>query len=49
MFQITKKELNYLVRSHFATSRIYATGNDGGRRYLSCAFTEQGVYMLMTF
>lgn len=49
MFQITKEESNNLVRSHFATSRIYATGNDGGRRYLPCAFTEQGIYMLMIF
>lgn len=48
MFQITKEESNNLVRSHFATSRIYATGNDGGRRYLPYAFTEQGIYMLMT-
>ena len=48
MFQITKEESNNLTRSHFATSRIYATGNDGGRRYLPYAFTEQGIYMLMT-
>lgn len=48
MFQITKEESDNLARSHFATSRIYATGNDGGRRYLPYAFTEQGIYMLMT-
>lgn len=48
MFQITKDELDYLVRSQFATSRIYASGNYGGRRYLPYAFTEQGIYMLMT-
>lgn len=49
MFQITKEESDNLVRSHFVTSQIYATGNDGGRRYLPCAFTEQSVYMFMTF
>ena len=48
MFQITKEESDNLARSHFATSRIYASGNDGGRRYLPYAFTEQGIYMLMT-
>ena len=30
------------------TSRIWTDGNKGGRTYLPYAFTEQGVYMLMT-
>ena len=37
MFQLTKSEF---LKSHFATSK------KGGRRYLSYAFTEQGVAML---
>ena len=41
MFRLTKKEAE-LLRSQFATSD---TGR-GGRRYLPCAFTEQGVAML---
>lgn len=49
MFQITKEESDNLARSHFATSRIYATGNDGGRTSLSYAFTEHGIFMLVFF
>jgi hypothetical protein len=41
MFRLTKTEAESL-RSQFATSK---TGR-GGRRYLPCAFTEQGVAML---
>ena len=41
MFELTKKELQNLM-SHFATSSW------GGRRKLPRAFTEQGIYMLMT-
>lgn len=40
-FQLTKNELENL-RSKFSTSRW------GGSRYLPYAFTEQGIYMLMT-
>ncbi len=39
MFQLTKNEADHL-RSQFATSSY------GGRRYLPCVFTEQGVAML---
>ena len=48
MFQITKEESNYLVRSQIVTARIWTVGNSGGRTSLSYAFTEQGIYMLMT-
>ena len=47
-FQLTKEEYDYLVRSKKSTSRIWTDGNKGGRTYLPYAFTEQGVYMLMT-
>ena len=47
-FQLTKEEYDYLARSIFSTSRIWTDGNKGGRTYLPYAFTEQGVYMLMT-
>ncbi len=49
-FQISKNELDNLVRSKKTTSRksnIFE-GNLGGTRYLPYAFTEQGIYMLMT-
>ena len=47
-FQLTKEEYDYLARSKNLTSRIWTDGNKGGRTYLQYAFTEQGVYMLMT-
>ena len=47
-FQLTKEEYDYLVRCKNCTSRIWIVGNKGGRTYLPYAFTEQGVYMLMT-
>ena len=37
-----------LARSQFVTPRIWTVGNAGGRTSLPYAFTEQGVYMLMT-
>lgn len=49
MFQITKEESHNLVRSQIVTARIWTVGNSGGRTSLSYAFTEQGIYMLMTF
>ena len=42
MFQLTDFELNIILRSQNVTSRW------GGSRYLPYAFTEQGIYMLMT-
>lgn len=49
MFRLTLEESNSFVRSQFVTSRDnYFKGQDGGTRYLPYAFTEQGIYMLMT-
>lgn len=42
MFRLTKEEFNEILRCNFFTS------NRGGTRYTPYAFTEQGVYMLMT-
>ena len=49
-FQLTKEETDILVRSQLVTSRAdnLFKGQSGGRRYLPYAFTEQGIYMLMT-
>lgn len=49
-FQITREELDNLVRSKFSTSResLIFQGQSGGRRYLPWCFTESGIYMLMT-
>lgn len=49
MFQLTKEEVE-LVKSQFVTSRNinYFEGQEGGRRKLPDAFTEQGIYMLAT-
>ena len=49
-FQITRDELDKLVRSKKLTSRdgnIFK-GQSGGTRYLPWCFTESGLYMLMT-
>ena len=48
MFQLTTSELDNLARSKKSTPRIWTVGNAGGRTYLPYAFTEQGIYMLMT-
>lgn len=42
MFQLTKEEIEYNLRSKILTSSW------GGSRYKPFAFTEQGIYMLMT-
>jgi hypothetical protein len=49
-FQLTRNEVDDLVRSIFSTSPNpkYFQGQSGGSRYLPYAFTEQGIYMLMT-
>lgn len=46
-FQITREEAEMLSRSKFLTS-MQTAGVKGGRSYLPYAFTEQGVYMLMS-
>ena len=47
MFQLTKEDIE-VVKSQFATSREigFFSGQEGGRRKLPYAFTEQGIYML---
>ena len=49
MFQLTREEVG-LVKSQIATSQDnkFFEGNQGGRRKLPYAFTEQGIYMLAT-
>ena len=47
-FQLTSDELFDLARCKKITSRIWTDGNKGGRTSLPYAFTEQGIYMLMT-
>ena len=47
MFQLTDDEVIYISRSQFVTS-MQTKGIKGGRVYNPYAFTEQGIYMLMT-
>ncbi len=49
MFQLTRDEVE-LVKSQIVTSRdnTFFSGQEGGRRKLPYAFTEQGIYMLAT-
>lgn len=46
-FQLTEKELISIQRCQNVTPALWATGK-GGRSYLPYAFTESGIYMLMT-
>ena len=49
MFRLTRAEVENLVRCKKCTSRRNLfLGQSGGSRYLPNAFTEQGIYMLMT-
>lgn len=50
MFQLTREETDDLVKSNIMISRETPmfTGQFGGVRHLPYAFTEQGIYMLMT-
>ena len=50
MFRLTREEVDDLVRCKNFTSRADSLfkGQSGGSRYLPFAFTEQGIYMLMT-
>ena len=47
MFRLSNSEIDS-VRSQIVTSRKkdFFAGQEGGRRYLPYAFTEQGIYML---
>ena len=49
MFELTKEEVN-LVKSQNVSSRpeSFFSGQEGGRRKAPLAFSEQGIYMLMT-
>ena len=49
MFQLSREETEF-VKSQIATSRNnnFFEGQEGGRRKLPYAFTEQGIYMLAT-
>lgn len=49
MFQLTREEIE-VVKSQFVISRDdnFFAGQEGGRRTLPYAFTEQGIYMLAT-
>ena len=47
MFQLSREEIEVMVRSQNVTSRNTFQGQEGGTRYLPNAFTEQGIYMLM--
>lgn len=42
MFQLSKEEQEFFLRSQIATSKL----KSGGNRYLSYVFTEQGIAML---
>ena len=46
-FQISKEESEYIQRSKKTTPAFWAQGK-GGRSHLPYAFTEKGIYMLMT-
>lgn len=50
MFQLTNEEVSELSRSHFATLKVLDKGAGRGSniKYNPYAFTEQGIYMLMT-
>ena len=47
-FQLTREEVDYVSRCRNCTSIMQTAGMKGGRVYLPHAFTEQGIYMLMT-
>ncbi len=47
-FRLSHDEVLALSRSHFVTSIMQTEGIKGGRVYLPWAFTEQGIYMLLT-
>lgn len=47
-FRLTKEEYDLILRSKKSTAQIWTVGNKGGRTSLPYAFTEQGIYMLMT-
>ena len=48
MFQLNEAESDNLARCKKCTARIWTVGNKGGRTTYPYAFTESGIYMLMT-
>ena len=48
MFRLTSKEVNFISRSKKSTAIMQTKGKKGGRTSLPFAFTEQGIYMLIT-
>ena len=48
MFRLTNEDLDIVSRSKKSTTIMQMQGVKGGRVYLPYAFTEQGIYMLMT-
>ncbi len=47
-FQLTKDEVNFVMSKKSTSLKNYFSGQSGGTRKLPYAFTEQGIYMLMT-
>ena len=48
MFQLTETEMDNLSRCKNSTAIMQVEGTKGGRTSLPYAFTEPGIYMLMT-
>ena len=58
MFQLTRKEIercfghqnldSVICKNYISQNHIFFDGQNGGTRKLPYAFTEQGIYMLMT-
>ena len=48
MFRLTSNEVKEISMSQFVTAIMQEKGIKGGRTKLPFAFTEQGIYMLMT-
>ena len=48
MLKLTMDEVVLISRSQNVTTIMQRDGEKGGRVYLPYAFTEQGIYMLMT-
>ena len=47
-FQLTRDEANSVMSKKLTSPKNYFSGQSGGTRKLPYAFTEQGIYMLMT-
>ena len=48
MFKLSQREVDFISRSKKSTAIMQEPGTKGGRTSLPYAFTEQGIYMLMT-